>query len=113
MRFGEIRIESYGPADQRRGVGAPQLMSDHAQQMVSPRIFRIRIACETVEPLRLAQATGAMLGHRGYERLFRTAPGTHDSISKAKAISRKTDSARGQGRSHRGCHRPRPADRRV
>jgi hypothetical protein len=85
VRFGEIRIEHHGPADQCGCVRASQLMCDHAQQVEGPRIFRIGIACEAVEPLRLAQATSAMLGHCGCERLFRTAPGTHDDISIANA----------------------------
>src|SRR5437016_8683119 len=93
-------------------------MSDHAQQVESPRIFRVRIACEAVEPLRLAQATSAMLGHRGSKRLFRTAPGTHDDISdelesECGSLTRRTDSDQDPDQPRRGCHRPRPVDRKA
>jgi hypothetical protein len=81
MRFGEIRIERHGPADQQRGIGAPQLMGDHSQQMERTRIFRIGVAGKPVEALGLGQTPGTVMGPRSGERLLGPARGVHRDIS--------------------------------
>ena len=87
VRLGEIRIERHGPADKRRRIGASQLMRDHSQQVKRARILWIGIADQPVEPLGVDQTAGAMMSHRGCERLLGTAPGIHGDISKTKAAA--------------------------
>src|SRR5664279_4047463 len=60
-------------------------MRDHPQQVERTRVFRIGSADKPIEPFSVGETTGAMLSHRGRERLFRTAPGTHADISMASA----------------------------
>src|SRR5258708_15402126 len=57
-------------------------MGDHAQEMERTRVIRICLAGQAVEPLGLAETTGAMLRHRRRQRLFGTAAGVHEDISK-------------------------------
>src|SRR6266852_2890215 len=91
-------------------------MGDNSQKVERARVFRIGVADEPVEALSVGETAGAMLCHRSGERLFRMAAGIHGDIPNAKCwsdVNRKTDNARGQGLSHRGFRRPRPADRRA
>jgi hypothetical protein len=48
-------------------------------------VVRIGFTDKPVEAFSLPQATGAMMNHRGGERLLGTAPGIHGDISKAKS----------------------------
>src|SRR5260370_41502514 len=45
--------------------------------MKRPRVFRIGIADQPVEPFGLSETAGAMMSHRSFERLFGPAPGIH------------------------------------
>jgi hypothetical protein len=62
-------------------------MRDHAQQMKCARIFRIGIADKSTKPLGFIETTGAMLRHRGGERLFGTAPGIHGDIFDLRGLT--------------------------
>src|ERR1700682_6113754 len=52
-------------------------MCDHSQKMERARVFLIGIADKPVEAFSIGQSAGAMMSHRGCERPFGRAPGTH------------------------------------
>jgi hypothetical protein len=57
-------------------------MRDYSQKMERTRVLRVDIAGKAVEAFSVNQTTGTMMSHRGCERLFGTAPSTHDDVSK-------------------------------
>jgi hypothetical protein len=61
-------------------------MCDYPTQVKCPRVARITVADRPVEPFRIRQPAGAMVGHRGCERLLRTAAGIHDDVPKTNAV---------------------------
>src|SRR5882757_7861071 len=57
-------------------------MGAYTQEMERTRVIRICLAGPAVEPFGPAATTGAMLRQRPRQRLFGTAAGVHEDISK-------------------------------
>src|SRR5258705_12510370 len=64
-----------------------QLMGDHSQEMERTRVVWVGIADDPIEAFSVGEAAGAMLSHRGCERLFGTARRVHGDISNPRGLT--------------------------